>query len=52
VSSRSVLEWSEAKVVRGQAVEIGPGCNIGLVEYSESVRIDPQAKVQEVRQIV
>jgi len=46
------LEWAEAKVVRGQAVEIGRGCNIGLLEYSESVWIDPQANVQEVRQIV
>lgn len=46
------LEWSAVGVVRGNCVRIGPGCNIGLVEYAESVYIDPKANVRDVRQIV
>ena len=33
------LEDTTAAMVRGQTVEIGPGCNIESVEYSESLRV-------------
>ncbi|MCL6576409.1 hypothetical protein [Kyrpidia sp.] len=29
------LENTRARVVRGTRVQIGPGCQIGLLEYSE-----------------
>lgn len=46
------LEWTEARVVRGQEVRIGPGCNVGLVEYTHQAYVHPQAQVAEVRQII
>lgn len=45
------LEWTESRVVRGNRVWIGAGCNIDLVEYTESAYVDPDARVKEVRQI-
>jgi cytoskeletal protein CcmA (bactofilin family) len=39
------LEHTHAKVVRGNTIEIGPGCNIGRVEYKESLEIDENAKI-------
>lgn len=41
------VEYTVAKVVRGQAVKIGPECKIDLVEYSESIEIDPRAAVNK-----
>jgi cytoskeletal protein CcmA (bactofilin family) len=39
------LEGARAGTVRGRQVTIGPGCRIEVVEYSESLQIDPQADV-------
>lgn len=41
------LEHVEAKVVRGRRVTIGPGCRIGLVEYTEKYKEHPTAKVDK-----
>jgi len=41
------LEDTEAEVVRGKKVEIGPGCRIGRVEYSESLKVASDAVVKE-----
>ena len=41
--TRSVVE-----VVRGGTVSIGPDCEIGVVEYSQAVHIDPSAQVRSV----
>ncbi len=41
------LENTWAEVVRGGRVKIGPGCQIKRVEYTESLEVDPQAKVGE-----
>ncbi len=41
------LEDTTAEVVRGTRIEIGPGCRIGRVEYSESLHVDPDAVVKE-----
>ena len=41
------LEETEAEVVRGKKVEIGSGCRIGRVEYSESLRVASDAVVKE-----
>lgn len=47
------LENTTAKMVRGQNVEIGPGCHIDVVEYKESYHndIDSVAAVKESRKI-
>jgi len=45
------VEWTESRVVRGQRVWIGPGCDIELVEYTETAYVDENARVREVRQI-
>jgi cytoskeletal protein CcmA (bactofilin family) len=39
------LEATRAHTVRGRQVTIGPGCRVEVVEYSESLHIDPQADV-------
>lgn len=41
------LEYTHAKVVRGKNVEIGPGCEIELVESSEEFRLDPDSQVKQ-----
>lgn len=41
------LENTRCGAVRGRRVEIGPGCNIRRVEYSESLTIDPASEVSE-----
>lgn len=46
------VEWTEAGFVRGQRVYIGKGCHIDLVEYTEKVYVDPEARVKEVRQMI
>ncbi len=44
------LEGTEAKLVRGKTVHIGPGCRIERVEYEESLEVAPDAQVgEEVR---
>jgi len=47
------LENTTAKVVRGQNIKVGPGCQIGIVEYAESYFKDPVAgtNVNESRKI-
>jgi len=41
------LEDTTADVVRGKSVEIGPGCHIKLVEYSKSLTVNPNAKIDK-----
>ncbi|XOK59303.1 bactofilin [Paenibacillus elgii] len=45
------LENTTAKVVRGSRITIGPGCEIDLVEYKESLHPFKGAKIHEYRQI-
>ncbi len=47
------LENTTAKVVRGENVKIGPGCQIGVVEYKSSYYKDPVGgiSVNETRKI-
>jgi len=45
------IEWSNVRVVRGNRVRIGPGCRIELLEYTESVYVDPESEVRDVRKI-
>ncbi|MBC7318457.1 bactofilin [Candidatus Bipolaricaulota bacterium] len=41
------LEATQAKLVRGGKVKIGPGCRIERVEYTESLEVAPGAVVKE-----
>lgn len=45
------LERTTARVVRGNSVVIGPGCDIQLVEYTEAYSAVPDAKVKEARKV-
>jgi cytoskeletal protein CcmA (bactofilin family) len=45
------LEYTRAKVVRGNRVTIGPGCEIGLVEYHDHFHRDDDAKVKESKKL-
>jgi cytoskeletal protein CcmA (bactofilin family) len=39
------LEYTTAKIVRGNHVKIGPGCDIEMVEYRDSIRVSPGSTV-------
>ena len=41
------LEYTRANVVRGAEVVIGAGCAIKEVEYTDSIKVDPEAVVQK-----
>lgn len=41
------LEATQARLVRGKKVKIGPGCLIERVEYTESLEVAPGAQVKE-----
>jgi len=45
------LEDTIADVVRGTRVEIGPGCRIKTVEYSEELQIHPNAEVGKQQKV-
>jgi len=41
------LEGTQAKLVRGKRVKVGPGCKIDRVEYEESLEVHPDSRVKE-----
>ncbi|MFN7250296.1 MAG: polymer-forming cytoskeletal protein [Anaerobacillus sp.] len=45
------LEYTKAKVVRGNKIKIGSGCEIELVEYKNQLETSKDAKVNESRKI-
>ncbi|MEH7308557.1 cytoplasmic protein [Neobacillus drentensis] len=45
------LENTEADIVRGNKVKIGPGCQIGVVEYREDFTHDPKATIKTTTKI-
>jgi cytoskeletal protein CcmA (bactofilin family) len=45
------LEYTQAKVVRGNRVHIGPGAEVDLVEYRADLQMSKEAKVIEHRQV-
>jgi len=40
------LEYTTAEVVRGANIKIGPGCEIGRIEYTEKLEQDKRSKVK------
>jgi len=45
------LEDTTAEVVRGKRIEIGPGCRISAVEYSERLDVHPDAEVKDQKKV-
>ncbi|MGH4120593.1 polymer-forming cytoskeletal protein [Clostridium sp.] len=45
------IENTNAKIVRGNNITIGNGCNIGLIEYSEEINISRESIVQEQKKV-
>ncbi|GGG67146.1 hypothetical protein GCM10010918_22170 [Paenibacillus radicis (ex Gao et al. 2016)] len=45
------IEHTKAAVVRGNRITVGPGCEIGLVEYKESFEKKKSARVSEYRKL-
>ncbi|MED5018403.1 bactofilin [Paenibacillus chibensis] len=45
------LEYTEAEIVRGNDVRIGPGCKIGRVEYKNRLKRDGDAVIGTAHQI-
>jgi cytoskeletal protein CcmA (bactofilin family) len=45
------LENTQAEIVRGNKVKIGPGCQIGVVEYRNEVTHDPKATIKTTTKI-
>ena len=45
------LENTRADVVRGKQIEIGPHCKIGLIEYSESLKVHDNSDVGQQTKI-
>lgn len=45
------LEGVKAENVTGRVVAIGAGCQIGFVQYSESIEISPDAKVDKYEKV-
>ncbi|ADV95880.1 hypothetical protein [Bacillus] len=44
---RVYLDNTEAAVVRGKEVIIGPGCSIGTIEYENKCECDPHSQIKE-----
>jgi cytoskeletal protein CcmA (bactofilin family) len=45
------IENTNAKIVRGNHVKIGPNCNIGLVEYTDTLHQDKKAIVNDSKRL-
>ena len=45
------LENTNAKIVRGNKVTIGEGCNIGIIEYSGEINVSNESIVKEQKKI-
>jgi cytoskeletal protein CcmA (bactofilin family) len=45
------LENTNAKIVRGNKVTIGEGCNIGLIEYSGEINVSNESIVKDQKKI-
>lgn len=45
------LEYTTAKIVRGNDVELGLGCEIKMVEYKDDFKQDHKAEVKTIKQV-
>ncbi|MBM7693403.1 cytoskeletal protein CcmA (bactofilin family) [Peribacillus deserti] len=44
------VEFTTAEIVRGNEVQIGPGCTIRRVEYRDELTVDPSSTIKETIQ--
>ncbi|UAL52221.1 MULTISPECIES: hypothetical protein [Metabacillus] len=45
------LDFTKAKLVRGNHITIGENCEIGMIEYTGTLEVHPKASVQESNKI-
>jgi cytoskeletal protein CcmA (bactofilin family) len=45
------LEYTKAKIIRGNNIELGPGCEIELIEYKDSYKQDENAVVNNYKKM-
>ena len=45
------LEYTKAKIIRGNNIELGPGCEIELIEYKDSYKQDEKAVVNNYKKM-
>ncbi|KMK75606.1 polymer-forming cytoskeletal protein [Alkalihalobacillus pseudalcaliphilus] len=45
------IEYTQADVVRGNHIKIGPGCKVDLVEYKGELDIHDNASVKEIKKV-
>lgn len=45
------IEGAQIEVIRGTNIEIGPNCEVDVVEYTDSITIHATSQVKEVRQV-
>lgn len=45
------IEHTDAKIVRGNHIKIGPNCNIGLIEYTDELVVDDKSIIGESRKV-
>ena len=45
------IDYTDARVIRGEHVVIGEHCDVGLIEYSGSLKQHPRAKVGETHKM-
>jgi cytoskeletal protein CcmA (bactofilin family) len=45
------LEYTKAKIIRGNHIELGPGCEIELIEYKDSYKQDEKAVVTNYKKM-
>ena len=45
------LEYTNAKVVRGHQIKIGPNCHIGLIEYTDELIVDKKASIGQSKKV-
>lgn len=45
------IESTNAGIIRGNQIKIGPNCRVDLVEYTDQLQVDHRASVKESRQV-
>lgn len=45
------VEYTKAKIIRGNDVKIGPNCQIDTIEYTGEITLDQSAQVGETRKV-
>jgi cytoskeletal protein CcmA (bactofilin family) len=48
---RIYVEYTKVKIVRGKSIEVGPGCEIEILEYQNDFKLSSQSNIREKRKI-